>query len=212
MSKKILIATASALAFGSLSAMAPAAAQNAYVEEDTGFYLGGGYSVVDIETDNDVGDSTNALTGRVGYQFTPNWAIEGEGTFGIDDGEFDYEGNEDDFDFDQNDDGDLDDALNAPGELGLDYQAAVFGKFTYPVNDSIDLFARAGYAFTEIDSTIELSDGSSVNIGGSENGPAFGAGAAFDVTESSSIRADYTRYEYDEANADAGTISYEYKF
>lgn len=205
MSKTLLIATASALVMGgATSAMAQ--------QEDTGFYVGGGYTFMDIETDDDIGDNTNAVTGRVGYQFTPFWSVEGEATFGVDDGEFDYEGSEDDFDFDQNDDGDLDDALTAPGELGLDYQGAVFGRFTYPVTDRVDLFARGGYAFTEIDSTITLPDDSTVNIGGSESGPAFGGGAAFDITESSTIRADYTRYEYDDANADAGTVSYEYKF
>ncbi|GGD08973.1 porin family protein [Aquisalinus flavus] len=208
MSKKILVATASALVMGGAST---AMAQN-YATEDTGFYIGGGYTFLDVETDNDIGDNTNAATARLGYQFTPNWSVEGEGTFGVDDGEFDYEGSEDDFDFDANNDGDIDDALIGTGDIGLDYQAAIFGRYTLPVSDRFDVFARAGYGFTEIDSTIELADGTEFRTGGSENGAAFGAGAAFDVTESSSIRADYTRYEYDEANADAGTVSYEYKF
>lgn len=209
MRTKLLLISASALGVS----LTPAMAQDYNTaNETTGFYVGGGYSFLDIETEDDIGDNTNALMGRVGYQFTPNWSVEGEGTFGIDDGEFDYEGDEDDFDFDENEDGDLNDALNAQGELGLDYQAAVFGRYTYPVSDRFDVFARAGYSYVEIDSTLTLIDDSEVQVGGSESGPAFGAGAAFDITESSAIRAEYTRYDYDDANADAGTVSYEYKF
>lgn len=191
-----------------------AAAQNygGQGTEDTGLYVGGGYTFLDIESDDDIGDNTNALTGRLGWQFTPNFAVEGEASFGIDDGEFDFEGDEDDFDFDDNDDGDLDDVLNADGEIGLDYLAGLYGKYTLPVSDRIDLYGRAGYAFAEIDSTLTTVGGEEFKIGGSESGFAFGGGAGLDLNESSTVRLDYTRYEFDDANADGVNVSYEYKF
>lgn len=218
----------SALSASTLAIGTAAAQQYNQGTEDTGFYLGGGYTYIDIETDNDaddfedyfgddddveVGGETNALFLRTGYAFTPYFSLEGEATFGIDDGEFDFDADEDDFDFDDNDDGDLEDTLRVGGDLGLDYLAALYGRFTYPVSDRIDLSARAGYAFAEIDTSFDDINGEEITVAGSsEGGFAFGAGAGFDLTESSTIRADYTRYEFDGANADGLSVAYEYKF
>ncbi|WP_370335506.1 outer membrane beta-barrel protein [Parvularcula marina] len=205
-----LLAGSAALAL--ITGTAAAQDQMGQGTEDTGLYVGGGYTFLDIESEEDIGDNTNALTGRLGWQIIPNFALEGEATFGIDDGEFDYDGDEDDFDFDDNNDGDLDDVLNADGELGLDYLVGLYGKYTLPVTDAVDLYARAGYAFAEIDATFETAGGNEFSIGGSESGFAFGGGAGLDMTESSTVRLDYTRYEFEDANADGVNVTYEHKF
>lgn len=212
MTIKFIALTGSALALafpGAAMAQNWASSQGA---EETGIYVGGGYQFLDVETDDDIGDSTNALQARVGWQIIPNFALEAEASFGIDDGDFDFDGNEDDFDFDDNNDGDVADALTGNGDLGLDYLAGVYGKYTLPVTDSIDLYARAGYAFIEIDSTLTTFAGNSFDLSASESGFAFGAGAGYDLTESTGLRLDYTRYEFDDANADGVTASVEYKF
>jgi opacity protein-like surface antigen len=205
--KTILATTASTalLATGAL------AQQQGPGLEETGLYGGIAYSFLDLETDSDIGDNTNALTGRLGWQITPNFALEGEASFGIDDGSFDFDAEEEDINFDDNQDGDLDDALAVTGDIGLDYLIGAFGKYTYPISDEFDLFARAGYAFVEIDATAEIA-GEEFGFGASESGFAFGVGGAYDVAETQSIRLDYTRYEFEDANIDGVTIAYELKF
>ncbi|WOI53439.1 porin family protein [Parvularcula sp. LCG005] len=207
---KLLLSTIAAGAFATTGALA----QNYNMgTEDTGLYVGGGYSFLDIESDaGDVGDNTNALTARLGWQIVPMFSLETEASFGIDDGEFDYDGDEDDFDFDDNNDGDLDDILMADGEIGVDYLIGAYGRFNYPLTDRIDLAARAGYAFIEVDSTLQTLAGNEVEIGGSESGFAYGAGAEYDFTENHVARLDYTRYEFEDSNADGVTLAYQYKF
>lgn len=181
--------------------------------ETTGFYLGGGYTYLNVERDRgDIGNDTNALMGRVGYQFAPMFSVEAEATFGIDNGEFDFEGSEDDFDFDDDEDGSLDDVLLADGELGVDYLVGLYGRFTAPITDRFDVSVRAGYAYIEIDSTLATIAGNQIRLDASESGFAIGGGAGFDLTERQQIRADYTRYEFDDAHADGASITYGYKF
>ena len=217
------------------TAAAQVAEPQPYTDEASGFYLGGGYTWVDFETDSDidafddVGDSTNALTARAGYQFTPVFSAEIDGTFGFDDGSFDLDGDEIDLsDFDEfddiNDDSDLDDALiSGDGDIGLDYLVGVYGRVGFPVNERFTVSGRAGYAFAEIDvtNTVTVVDEDdddtttttvSRSIGGSDDGFAFGASARYNFTGASAIRADYTRYNFGDANADAITISYQHTF
>ena len=80
------------------------------------------------------------------------------------------------------------------------------------MNDRFNVFARAGYAFAEIDSTVATLGGNELTFGGSDDGLAFGAGAAFDLTERLALRADYTHYDFSDANAESFGINLEYKF
>jgi opacity protein-like surface antigen len=242
--RKLLLAGAPATLLSAGAASAQVYEQpQPYTDEASGFYLGGGYTFIDIETDNDIsalddqGDSTNALTVRAGYQITPVFGIEVDGTFGIDDGGFDLDGSEIDLsEIDLNDIGDdidgedIDRALAADGDLGLDYLFGVFGKVGFPVNERFSVSGRVGYAFAEIDVTNRITlvnDEAGVGedellttpvttitqtVGGSDDGFAFGASARYNLSDASAIRADYTRYNFGDANADAVTISYQYTF
>lgn len=234
MTKRFLIAAST----GALALVGTAAAQQQpqpYTDEASGFYLGGGYTFIDIETDSDVdafddvGDNTNALTARAGYQFTPVFSAEIDGTFGFDDGSFDLDGDEidldqlDDFD-DVADADDLPRALSGGGDVGLDYLVGVYGRVGFPVNERVHLSGRVGYALAEVDVTNTVTtetdndDGTTTtttvsrSVGGSDDGFAFGASARYNFTGASAIRADYTRYNFGEANADAITISYQHTF
>jgi outer membrane immunogenic protein len=84
-----------------------------------GFYASGGYANYHFDgADADLG----GLQGRLGYSFTPNIAIEGEGTIGVvDDG---------------------------PNELNNELGLYAVGKI--PVSSQLDLFARVGMSRTEV--------------------------------------------------------------
>lgn len=180
--------------------------------ETTGPYVSAGYNYMDF--DEEIGGSADvsAITARGGWQFARFFAVEGDISFGIDDGDFDFNGDEDDLDFDDNDDGFFDDVIAGPGDLGLDYLVGGYGRFILPVSDRFDLSARAGYAFAEIDSTVQTLGGNELVFGGSDDGPAFGASAAYDFTENLSLRADYTHYEFGDANAESFGLNLEFKF
>ena len=237
MHKRLLTTTAAALLIGGTAA-AQTAEPRPYTEEPGGFYLGGGYTFIDIETDSDIGafddqgDSTNAFTARAGYQITPVFSVEIDGTFGFDDGNFDLDSDEIDFSdldtdtFDDEIDTDnLDSALANGGDVGLDYLFGLYGRVSLPVNEQLHLSGRVGYAFAEIDVTnsatittidpatnIATTVTTSRSAGGSDDGFAFGASARYDLTESGGVRLDYTRYNFGEANADAVTLSWQQSF
>ncbi|ADM08832.1 hypothetical protein PB2503_03787 [Parvularcula bermudensis HTCC2503] len=179
--------------------------------KEYGAYLGLGYTFLDLETNDDIGDSTSAVTARFGYALNRELSLEVEGSFGVDSGSFDFEEDEEDFEIDDNDDGDLDDVLIADGDLGLDYLFAAFVRYGVPVSDALKVSGRVGYAFAEIDSTVELAS-TEIEFGGSEDGLAFGAGLEYTFTPSSTLLLDYTRYEFTDSNGDAVTAMYQYKF
>ncbi|WP_300390531.1 outer membrane beta-barrel protein [Henriciella sp.] len=203
-----------ATAAGAMTVAAGAAQAQGYGNEDSGFYLQGGYSYLDIKPDGaDSGVDTNAITARAGYQFSPNFSIEGDITSGIDDGEFDYNVDEDDFNFDDNNDGDFEDTIAASGDVGLNYLVGLYGKASMPVTDRFDVFARAGYAYVDLDATVTTPGGTDIaTVEDSADGAALGAGAEFDLTESWVIRGDYTWYGFDETDTHAAMISAGYKF
>lgn len=200
-----------ALLAGVFSVFAASAA-SAQGEEALGPYISGGYNYLDF--DEKIGGDANvsAVTARAGWQFARYFAIESDITFGIDNGGFDFNADEDDLDFDDNDDADFDDVIAGPGDLGLDYLIGGYGRFILPVSDRLDLSARAGYAFAEIDSTVATLGGNELTFGGSDDGIAFGGGVGFDITEQLTLRADYTHYDFSDANAESFGLNLEFKF
>ena len=213
MLKHLLIGASAA---GAMTIAAGAAQAQGYAagSEDTGFYLQGGYSYLDIQPDGaESGVDTNAITARAGYQFSPFFSLEGDITTGFDDGEFDYNVDEDDFNLDDNNDGDFNDLINASGDIGLNYLVGVYGKASMPVSDKLDVFARAGYAFVDLDATVTTPGGTDLTtVEDSEDGAALGAGAEFDLTESWVLRGDYTWYGFGDTDTHAAMISAGYKF
>ena len=206
--KKLLIISSSAAAIA-LALSAPAVAQ-----EDTGLYVQGGYSYLNIEPDGaDSGVDSNAITGRVGYQFTPMFSLEADLSTGIDDGEFDYNVDEDEFNLDDNGDTDLNDVIAASGDLGLNYLVGLYGRATVPVTDRLNVSARAGYAYIDVDASIVTPGGTTLGvIEDSADGPALGAGISYDLTDSWQLRGDYTYYDFEDTDTGAATIAVGYKF
>ena len=75
-------------------------------------YVSGGYT----QFDGDGGADLGGITGRVGVNFGPNFAVEGEGSIGVK----------------------KDSGTKLESELGL------FAVGKLPINQSLDLFARVG--------------------------------------------------------------------
>lgn len=210
--KKSLIVSSSAIAIA-LGLAAPAIAQT-YGNEDTGFYAQGGYTYLDIEPDGaESGIDSNAITGRLGYQLTPMFSFEAELSTGIDDGEFDYNVDEDEFNLDDNSDADFNDTITASGDLGLNYLVGLYGRASVPLTERLDVSARAGYAYVDIDASVITPGGTTLGvIENSANGPAIGAGLSFDMTDNWQLRGDYTYYSFEDTDTNAATIAVGYKF
>jgi len=137
-----------------------------------------GYSTVEID---DV--SLGAITGRFGWNSASFFGIEGEASFGV--GE--------------------DTSLGVDVELRTDIGAYVTGRL--PVNEQFDVFARVGYARTEIE----------VTPGGEEDssGLAWGVGANWFFDDVNGVRVDWTRRDTEDdfgEDTDVWSISYIRRF
>lgn len=178
----------------------------------TGIYLEAGPTYYDFSGDNGVSADTWAATVRGGWQFLPMLSVEADASFGFDDGDFSYRTSEGDLSIDDNGDGDVADVLSAPGSFGLNYMLGVYGKVNYPVTPNLNLFARAGYAHADVDTTITTPGGTRFTLGDSEDGPSYGAGASWNLSDRSALRADYTYTDFDLAEVDGYSVSYQFKF
>lgn len=185
------------------------AAAPAFAQQNTGFYLQGGYSYLNFKaSDTNYEVDTNAATARLGWQFTPQIGLEGEITGGIDDGDFDYNSSEGSINFDDNNDGDFNDIINLSGDLGLDYLVAAYGRYTVPLGDRLGLGLRVGYAYAKVDANAVTPGGQVITLAeDAEDGWTAGAGLEFDLTRYLKIRADYTWYGLDAVDVDSGTIA-----
>ncbi|RYZ15253.1 MAG: porin family protein [Alphaproteobacteria bacterium] len=147
-------------------------------------YVGVSYSNLQIDT---AGERLNlgSLTGRLGYKFSPHFAIEGEGGFGVSDD--DYQG-----------------GGPANFDVGVDTQLAVYAVGRLPLPHGITLFGRIGYHDTKLDEDVqEISDGS---------GLAYGGGLEFDVLPNITARVEYTEYDGLSRTANAIAIGAQMKF
>ena len=81
----------------------------------------------------------------------------------------------------------------------------------FPVSNRFNVLGRVGYHNTELD--LELDDGTtSVSDDFSEDGIAYGVGAEYAIDRKTSVRADYTIYDFDGADADAISLAVSRKF
>jgi outer membrane immunogenic protein len=137
------------------------------------FYGNVGYNSVSFEIpDLDTDVTLGTLSGRIGYDLTPNFAVEGEGGFGV--------VGEKIFGVD----------VKPTGNLG------VFAVAKAPIAKNFELLGRIGY----INTWIEVSAaGQSEKVDGSNF--AYGVGAQYLFDGVNGIRGDVTRLNEDEVNA-----------
>jgi len=96
------------------------------------WYAGAGYTHFDVN-----GGDVGAVTGRLGYRFNPNFAVEGEASTGVEDDD----------------------------NIDLNYDAGLYAVGILPVSERIDLHARLGYHTTEVDTPLGEGDDDGVAYG-----------------------------------------------
>jgi outer membrane immunogenic protein len=140
-------------------------------------YVGVGYDHTQTGTIN-----TGVVSGTVGYNFTPNFAVEGSGGIGV------------------NDDNVAGVEIRTRGQLG----AFAVGKA--PVSDRVELLGRVGYLHQWV-----KAEAAGIEAESDDGSFAIGAGAQFNIDEANGIRFDYTRYTENDG-ADGLALSYIRKF
>ncbi len=93
----------------------------------------------------------------------------------------------------------------------IDNQIAAFGVARLPVSPQFNVLGRVGYHNTELSAEADLA-GTTVESEFSTDGIAYGVGAEYAFTPKTSIRADYTRYDFDGPDADAVSLAIARKF
>lgn len=196
-----------------LLATAAASLASAAYAQDTGLYVEGGYQYLDVKPDGaESGVDTNGIAARAGWKFNPNFSIETELATGIEDGDFDFNTDEDEFNFDDNNDGDLSDVIAASGDLGLNYLVGAYGKVNLPLTERLGAYARAGYAYIDLDASLQTPGGLDINVEDSADGPAFGAGMEYGLTDNLYLKGDYTYYSFDSTDTSGVMLGVGLKF
>ena len=154
-------------------ASAPSFAQDAAGQT----YINGGYNHFQTKTSD-----TGTLNGRVGYQFTPNFAVEGEGGIGV------------------NDDKVNGVTVKTRGTLGA------FAVVSAPVAERLSLIGRAGYVHRWSE-----AKAAGVKVKDDDGSFALGVGGQYMLDDANGLRLDYTRYT-EGKGANGYTASFVRKF
>ena len=143
-----------------------------------------GYSQLDAE-----GSDLGAITGRMGYKFTPNFAVEGEASVGVSDDTYTVGG--------------------IDTRVEHKYDAAAYAVGILPINPNLELFARGGYGTTEVEASA-----AGVSASDSAESWNYGVGANYYFDANNGIRADWTRRDFrdDAGEADVWSLGYVRKF
>ncbi len=197
----VLAMSAFAMAGGDIAPVVePVVEVVAPAADDSGFYIGGAYSMASAESDyewwdyerNEYDGTGNGETDydavmlQVGYKYNKYLAIEGRYWSSVGDGDGSYSEEWDDrygdgyYDSGSGDDGDL----TAWG---------IYVKPMYPVTEAFDVYALLGYG------NVTLSDNGGDWL--DESGFQWGVGAAYSFTENLSVFVDYVRL-YDDTSED----------
>ena len=134
-----------------------------------------------------------AITGRLGTRLHPNFAVEGEASLGVRDEEESGGG--------------------FTASLGLNYQALAYAVGIIPIAPNAELFGRVGYGVTDIE--VEFTGpGISESASESEGTIGLGVGGQYFFDGRNGVRAEYTRYDFqdDGGDIDSVSISYVMKF
>ena len=184
--------------FAAIAALPHATAQDYYVEGTAG--------LSSFNFGSEFQEDYTMLGIRVGRNFTPNLAIEGEYAIGVSDEEQSNRG----FDSRNNQSVSVDSTENLNSAFGI------FGKTMLPLGDRFTAHARVGYATTEFEAngTLRFEDGTVENRSYKDIDPglAYGLGTEFSFTDKLYARADATRYEAFDNDIEAYTLGVGFRF
>lgn len=140
---------------------------------DTGAYAGFAVHRPTIELDMGPADAHWNMTSFSllgGYQFHPNFALEGRLAVGANDDKVGVQG----------------DSLT----VGIDRSYAMFAKASFPVAEGLAVYGLAGYDYTKFNADAVV-DGEPENADDSENGLAYGVGVQYAVSENFNLALEY---------------------
>lgn len=139
----------------------------------SGLYAGIGWAT--IWADDGLGDTAvlGAIQGRVGYDFSQNFAIEAEAAIGVLPQEYDFGGTDVD--------------------LNLDSEIGVFAVARAPISTEVALYARLGYARTTVSAS---AGGFSFSEG--DSGLAYGVGLDWRTSPGFGTRFEISNYTFSE--------------
>lgn len=148
------------------------------------------YNAKDSDSIDSIKFSPGAVTGTLGYQFTPNIAVEGLFGLGAGEGKIKLNGVK----------------TNVKGQVTK--AVGLYFKPSLAVSDRVDLFARIGWAHTELEMSVP---GASVTE--SDNSASYGVGANFNISKTSYIQASWMNYyKNDGFKIDGFNIAYGFRF
>ena len=135
-----------------------------------------GYAVINVKQNvngNEFKGKPNAIRGILGFEFHRNLAIEGMAAFGVRDGDLKVNGQ------------------SITGvKLELDNAFGLYVKPKARLNDSLEVFARAG-------AMRMAGTGSAAGFGSireSETSLSWGAGLSYSITQAVGLNVDYMQY------------------
>ncbi len=140
---------------------------------DTGAYGGIAVHRPTVELDAgpvDLNWNLSSFSVLGGYQFHPNFALEGRVAVGAND-----------------------DKVGEPGNsltVGIDRSYALFAKASYPVAEGMALYGLAGYDYTKFNADAVV-DGKAENADSGENGLAYGVGFQYAVNDNLNLALEY---------------------
>lgn len=124
--------------------------------------------------------SPSMARGIVGYEFTPNIAMEG--MVGLGSGSDSASGT----------------------TLKLKNTVGVFGKVQAPVTDALKVYGRLGVARTSLQAN---------GVSDSDTGLAYGVGMTYDLSKTTYLNADYTKYhDRDDQKLEGVTVGVGFRF
>ena len=142
----------------------------------------GGIGITTFEFD------TYGINAKLGYDINKNFSVEGEGFLGVG-GESGPYG-------------------NPPTTTSeIDYSVAAYAVVRLPLSEQFDIFARGGYHNTKLSLKSPIA-----NVSGDIDGFALGGGLQYNLSDTSSIRADYTYLDGKFSDFDTVSISYVRRF
>ncbi len=160
-------------------------------ENDEGLYVGAAFGQFDVNVD-DIDDADNAIS-RIddddnAWKVFVGWRLNPYVSF-----ELNY------VDFGENSGSTHSDASGSSGDYRLDlagFQPAIYG--TFPIGP-VELFAKVGYYFYDVDLSLDLDDLDSDNFSAdtSEEAWSYGFGAGFTLFERLHARLEYEKIDTD---------------
>lgn len=162
-----------------LAATAIAAFATSAQAQDSSTYINVGVQTFEFDTYN--------VVGRLGYNFSENFGVEGEASIGV-------IGTDEEF-------------FGETVDISTPFSFGGYLVARYPVSDQFDFFGRVGYSSVKVKAEF---DGESESE--SADGLAFGGGIQYNFDDASGLRLGYTSADFDGGNADVVDLSYVRKF